>query len=859
MFGKRKFTNLGLSLLIGGACACSQEKAATTGIDFDPAGYDGFDETHFNLLAADCSFDVNGDMTITVDADETAYLFKRAADGLVVANANIAGVECTVAITKKITVTSHSLVTADDQKVIVDFYGGTFGLATVANTPKLVITLGAGTGDTVKIRGTPLVDTFTLGTHVASSTTYAAFQAAPATARTFPDMSMTGVENIVVSTGAGNDIITAQGGAVVGSTTGTPVVAVDGAISLALYGGDDNDTITSGALSVGAVRNLLSGGAGNDYFPQQTALAADSISGGGGIDTVDYGNRTSAIRASLGASIAAAAATGSFTAVAKDSLADNDSFTLDDGVNDPVTFAYQKTADVAAMGTITCVAKANLVDNDYFILHDGTNDVTFEYNVSGTASATHGGTLINVNAATDDVSVAALTQDAIALRHGVGLTITAAEPTTAVISLTNDADGAAGNEAIEEFVANAGFLVTGMAGGSAFVESAENIAAGAVIIDVSAVTTAIAVAAATYTEINTSHSANDIDITPTNPAGGTEIVLTHDTSSAVGNVTIVTSAGVLFTVEGMSGGVTEALYDDGDIAGTEHDSLAADVENIIGSSAGDTIDASNSPVAHVLMGMGGNDTLTGAGLVDYIYGGPGNDTIIGDASADYLFGGNDNDTLQGGLGNDVINGGGVNCLAAVSAASPIAPFVNTTVCTTTFAAAATSPGIDTLDYSDRAVAVTVDLTNLLNCTTKDMGAVGECDSLVYTGTGAAALANIRNIRGGSAGDNLTGDSRDNIIWGGDGGDTIDGKLGNDALYGEAGNDTITGGPDPISTGQTDNDYISGGSGTNTLNGGDGLDTIDSSMGTEDDVDCGSGDGDINLPSGDENSLNSCEL
>jgi len=99
MFGNRRFKHVGIALLLGGACACSQQKAK--GIDFDSAGFDGFDETHFDLLASDCSYS-SGDMTLTVAAGETAYVFKRSADGKTVANANIAGAECTVGSTNKI-------------------------------------------------------------------------------------------------------------------------------------------------------------------------------------------------------------------------------------------------------------------------------------------------------------------------------------------------------------------------------------------------------------------------------------------------------------------------------------------------------------------------------------------------------------------------------------------------------------------------------------------------------------------------------------------------------------------------------------------------------------------------------------
>lgn len=1007
MFGNRRFKHVGIALLLGGACACSQQKAK--GIDFDSAGFDGFDETHFDLLASDCSYS-SGDMTLTVAAGETAYVFKRSADGKTVANANIAGAECTVGSTNKIFINGGT----GDQKVIIDFYYGTFNLATTA-IPNIQVNLGAGTGDAVKIRGTTGADLVTLGTNTANSTSYFALGTVGGTARTMADISMLGVESVVVSTGAGNDTITGQGGAAVGSTTTTTVGPLDGSISLTIYGGDGNDTITSGGLSSGGAHNALWGGTGDDYFVQQALLAADSIFGGAGTDTVDYSGRTSAVRVTLGGTTAATAATGSFTCAATANITDNDSFTIAADATHSETFAYNKTGagahaagsvtcpaqsafvdndyftisdgthakifyyqkTGAATGQIDCVAPSLLVDNDWFVLHDGTNDVAFEYDVSGTAIALHGGHLIHISglvAAGTAADVATATYNAINGLHGAStLTISAAAPTDAHIYLTNDTIGTAGNINIDKTVAESTFTVSGMSGGAAFstiagdvggvpininvnshvtmtavqvaaatfaaisgahgvgftvtatnpggtaiiplrndatgtlgnvaidttamaavgfskvgmangaasfVESAGNLAAngggGAIIIPVSAVTTASAVCGLTYSAISGAHDATAFAVTATNPAGAITIPLVNDTPGVAGNQAITRSAGVSFTVVGMHNATAAIANDDGDIASAEGDSIDANVENVIGSNCstvGDIIDASQSDTVHVLQGMDGPDTLIGGNLghANYLYGGKGNDTLIGGGVADFLVGGDGDDVLQGGLGNDSINGGGINCFAAASASAPYVPFVNTTTCSTTVATASTTAGSDTIDYSDRTVgtqALWVDLTNLTDCSVHKMGeiSISECDVIVTSGS--PAVASVKNIRGGAGDDHLAGDARDNIIWGGAGIDHIFGGLGNDALYGEAGNDVICGmdctntalTTAQIAAGVTDNDYIVGGPGTNTLDGDDGLDTMDSSQGTNDLVDCGLGDGDISLPSGTELvAPASCEL
>ena len=58
-----------------------------------------------------------------------------------------------------------------------------------------------------------------------------------------------------------------------------------------------------------------------------------------------------------------------------------------------------------------------------------------------------------------------------------------------------------------------------------------------------------------------------------------------------------------------------------------------------------------------LIGMGGNDTLTGGDGREILNGKGGNDTISGGGGNDTLNGGDGNDTLNGGNGSDVLDGG----------------------------------------------------------------------------------------------------------------------------------------------------------------------------------------------------------
>lgn len=78
---------------------------------------------------------------------------------------------------------------------------------------------------------------------------------------------------------------------------------------------------------------------------------------------------------------------------------------------------------------------------------------------------------------------------------------------------------------------------------------------------------------------------------------------------------------------------------------------------------------------------------------------------------------------------------------------------------------------------------------------------------------------IENVKGGSAGDAITGNQATNVLWGYAGNDTLNGDTGNDVLYGGSGSDRLYGGKgnDQI-FGETGNDLIYAGAGADRLNG-----------------------------------------
>ena len=242
----------------------------------------------------------------------------------------------------------------------------------------------------------------------------------------------------------------------------------------------------------------------------------------------------------------------------------------------------------------------------------------------------------------------------------------------------------------------------------------------------------------------------------------------------------------------------------------------------------DSFDPSGSSYqthTYSVVGTGGLDRLT------FAESGAENDTIgaaldnvtLVAASSDTLDGGSGNDTLIGGAGADILIGGA---------------------------------GIDTADYSTSANSVTVNLATNVNT-----GGDAQGDT----------LTGIENVTGSANADVLTGDVNANviaggagndIIVGGAGADTLDGGTGTDTvdysassaavtvnlanagaqsggdaagdilanfenITGSAYNDTLTGDANANSiTGGAGNDTIAGGAGADTLDGGTGTDTVD---------------------------------
>ncbi len=258
------------------------------------------------------------------------------------------------------------------------------------------------------------------------------------------------------------------------------------------------------------------------------------------------------------------------------------------------------------------------------------------------------------------------------------------------------------------------------------------------------------------------------------------------------------------------------------IGGHAQGDTLTSIENVTGSSHGDTITGDSGK--NLFKGANGNDTLRGGAGNDVLYGGAGadildggsgwdiahygdstaavnigmslaaqvggiaqgdilanievvtgsnyNDTLIGNSGYNNLRGGNGEDILRGQGGRDILSGqNGNDTLYGGSGNDDL--YGNTGA-----DALDGEAGIDTAVYTGSNAAVDVDLTRATQ-----IGGHAQGDT----------FTSIENVTGSSHGDMITGDSARNILKGANGDDILNGGAGKDVIYGGTGADIINGG------------------------------------------------------------------
>jgi len=223
-----------------------------------------------------------------------------------------------------------------------------------------------------------------------------------------------------------------------------------------------------------------------------------------------------------------------------------------------------------------------------------------------------------------------------------------------------------------------------------------------------------------------------------------------------------------------------------------------------------------------------NDTIDGAGGVDYLYGRAGADTLRGGDGDDSLSGENGDDTLEGGAGadylggdagNDVLDGGAGNDLLRGVTGSDTYLFGR-------------GDGQDTLRNYDwwngtpEADAATATDVLLFKAGVTPADVIGQrnSNSLLVTIAGTSDSVNLQEyFSGGTTANNVRVDeirfADGTAVWeflaGDAAANTLVGTSANDWLQGDAGADQLQGG--------AGHDLLNGGTGNDTMTGGAGND------------------------------------
>ncbi|SOE06402.1 Ca2+-binding protein, RTX toxin-related [Variovorax sp. YR752] len=257
-------------------------------------------------------------------------------------------------------------------------------------------------------------------------------------------------------------------------------------------------------------------------------------------------------------------------------------------------------------------------------------------------------------------------------------------------------------------------------------------------------------------------------------------------------------------------------------------------DNVIDATGGGSIESGE------LLGMGGNDAITGDDVSnvlrggtgdDVLGGGDGDDQLWGDSGGDTLWGGAGNDSLNGGSGNDILVGGVGKDRLSVSRGDDVYRYAFGDGEDVIAGGASAEPGLNILEFgpgiSSEDVVVRIN----------DMNNSGSLTLLLSDG-GSVTLENdvtvIDEVRFSdgvtwSADDLMartwTPTQGDDQFFGTASANTWQGLGGDDLMVGLAGRDTLDGGEGAdILDGGDDADVLIGGQGNDQLTGGFGKDT-----------------------------------
>ncbi len=585
----------GLLFCLGMALgACGSAPSANPGSAAKPSdssqdpNYPGIARTSFALLSATCTVNTTG-LTIAVNADETAVISVSATDGQVTVNGSDGtGNPCEVAATLPVTVTAG---TAGDHNIFLDLSNGLFSKATAANAPKIKLALGSGTNDTLTVHGSSGVDHLYFGKGTTAGTTLLNFNGGSGTGfDALADVAITGAEHVIVSAGAGDDVI--DGSGLFGTIAAYPT-------ALSLYGGAGDDTILGGAgddrLSGDAGNDQLNGGKGSNTYLSGSAndgtdvLTVTALA----VDTVDYSQRFNPVSVVLNNS-AVSGETGE-----NDTIPDTISTVIGGSGNDSLSAAGSSRKHTLFGGpgndTLTGGNGSDTLDGGDGVLEADGDDIFIGAKATASYSGRSQPVTITVNGS------------------GMG----GAD--------ANDGDPATTRHVQFSVAANTGATIT----------AASNIVTGLTGMNTGSIGHLLVITGSTLAHDNGSYH-----IVAVNSA--TTVVL--DATDTAAKPTWADDIGAHWSYSEDAGAEKDEVRCP-NVLGS-----ATAINTLTGDANANWLTGGASP--DTISGGAGDDTLSGLDGDDTLYGGVGDDTLLGGMGADTLIGGDGNDVLEGDDNND---------------------------------------------------------------------------------------------------------------------------------------------------------------------------------------------------------------
>ena len=433
---------------------------------------------------------------------------------------------------------------------------------------------------------------------------------------------------------------------VIGTSANDTLVGAAGGSTFQITG---LDQFTVGTSSYSGFENLQGGtGADTFLFANNAAAVSGVLNGAGGFDTVSYAGITSTPQAIVVTAGSAAGFSGSSTsnptgftnieAVVGSSAAGGDTF---QGGNTNATWVS------AAGGSVNYTATGTLNILNVETLLGGTGADTFT--LSGATTVT----TVDAGAGNDTLNASAVTTS-ITLVGGTG-------SDTLFGGLADGSlDGGADSDEVRQTASGNQTL------------SNSSLIVGAVTHTLNSIERATLTGSVGANAINATNFSGNVTIiggdgndTLTGGSGNDSIDggNNDDTiSGGLGNDVLVGGSGTDTLAETADGNMTLTATGLSGALGTDTYSTF-EKAILTGGASGNVLNASGVSSATfgvTLVGLGGNDTLTGGAGPDNLQGGDDNDVIVGGAGNDTIDGGNNDDSITGGLGADSTQGGSGN-------------------------------------------------------------------------------------------------------------------------------------------------------------------------------------------------------